>query len=123
MQKVVSKTIDVQKAQVAYNDAVTKYCAESSQAQTKMLSLQKVGNALTAAQEELTKVQQGTIETISTGQSAFVDEYGNMKSLGEIMGFCGKTSARSMLTSWTARANCVNMTILSQSWNQNVMPQ
>ena len=85
MAKVESKTIDVQKAQIAYNDAVAKYGAESSQAQTKMLSLQKVENALTAAQEELTKAQQGTIETVSTGQSALVDEYGNMKSLGEIM--------------------------------------
>ena len=69
MAKVESKTIDVQKAQIAYNDAVAKYGAESSQAQTKMLNLQKQENALTSAQESLTKAQQGTIKTISTGQS------------------------------------------------------
>ena len=48
-------------------------------------SMQLIRDRRAAAQEELTKAQQGTIETVSTGQSAFVDEYGNMKSLGEIM--------------------------------------
>ena len=85
MAKVESKTIDVQKAQIAYNDAVAKYGAESSQAQTKLLNLEKAENSLSVAQDALTKAQEGTIETIGTGQSAFVDEYGNMKSLGEIM--------------------------------------
>lgn len=83
--KVESKTIDLQKAQIAYNDAVAKYGAQSSQAQTKMLNLQKAENALADVQDELTKAQEGTFQSIRTGGSAFTDEEGNMKSLGEIM--------------------------------------
>lgn len=82
--KVENKTLDMEKAQIAYNDAVAKYGQESSQAQTKMLNLEKAENNLTAAQNELTKAREGTIKTVQ-GQSVFQDEAGNMKSLGDIM--------------------------------------
>lgn len=80
---VEKKTLDMQKAQLAYNDAVAKYGEASSQAQTKLLNLEKAENNLTAAQNALTKAQEGTTKTIQ-GQSKFVDDAGNMKSLGEI---------------------------------------
>ena len=83
--KVENKTIDLEKAQISYNDALTKYGEESSQAQKKYLDLQKAENNLAEAQRELTNEQEGTIKTVVTGQSAFVDEYGKMKSLKDIM--------------------------------------
>ncbi len=83
--KVENKTLDLEKAQISYNEALSKYGESSSQAQKKLIDLQKAENNLTSAQDELTKAQKGTIEVVGTGQSAFVDEYGNMKSLGEIM--------------------------------------
>jgi tetratricopeptide (TPR) repeat protein len=111
--QVQAATANVEKAQIKLNDAIAKYGADSSQAQTAtinleqaqnklnlvmsqtgenspevqtaLINLQKAENNLTDAQNSLTKAQQGTIETVGTGQSVFVDEYGNMKSLGEIM--------------------------------------
>ncbi len=83
--KVENQTLDLQKAQNNYNLALEKYGEDSYQAQNKLLDLQKAENNLTDAQNALTKAQQGTLEVVGTGQSAFVDEYGNMKSLGEIM--------------------------------------
>lgn len=83
--KVENKTLDLEKAQISYNDALIKYGAESSQAQKKLIDLQKAENNLISAQDALTKAQQGTIQVVGTGQSAFADEYGNMKSLNEIM--------------------------------------
>lgn len=82
--KVANKTLDLEKAQISYNDALSKYGENSSQAQKALLNLQKAENNLAEAQSALTKAQQG--ETVSVaGQSLFVDEYGNMKSLSEIM--------------------------------------
>lgn len=83
--RVKDKTLDLEKAQIKVNEAVSKYGEDSSQAQTAMLNLEGVQNNLTEAQRELNVVQEGTIKTVSTGQSAFVDEYGNMKSLRDIM--------------------------------------
>lgn len=83
--RVKDKTLDLEKAQIKVNEAVSKYGEDSSQAQTAMLNLEGAQNNLTEAQRELNVVQEGTIKTVSTGQSAFVDEYGNMKSLRDIM--------------------------------------
>ena len=84
MTQVENKTLDVQKAQIAYNDAIKKYGEDSSQAQTKLINLTKAENNLKAAEEALAKAQEGTVKTIA-GQSVFVDEAGNMKSLSDIM--------------------------------------
>ena len=105
--QVQTATANVEKAQIKLNDAIAKYGADSSQAQTAtinleqaqnklnlvmsqtgenspevqtaLINLQKAENNLTDAQNSLTKAQQGTIETVGTGQSVFVDEFGNMK--------------------------------------------
>lgn len=84
-EKVEDTTWKLKDAQDAYNDTVAKYGAESSKAQKKLRSIEKAEKNLIAAQDALTTAQKGTIETVGTGQSAFVDEYGNMKSLKEIM--------------------------------------
>lgn len=83
--KVADKTRDLEKAQNNYNAALEKYGENSYQVKNKLLDLQGAESKLTEAQDALTKAQQGTIETVGTGQSAFTDEYGNMKSLKEIM--------------------------------------
>lgn len=83
--KVADKTRDLEKAQNNYNAALEKYGENSYQLKNKLLDLQGAESKLTEAQDALTKAQQGTIETVGTGQSAFTDEYGNMKSLKEIM--------------------------------------
>ena len=111
--QVQSASGNVEKAQIKLNDAIAKYGAESTQAQTAsvnlttaqaklnevmsqtgenspeiqtaLVKLQTAEQDLTNAQNALTKAQQGTIQTVETGQTAFTDEYGNMKSLKEIM--------------------------------------
>lgn len=83
--KVEKETRDLEKAQNNYNAALEKYGEDSYQAKNKLLDLQGAESKLTEAQDALTNAQQGTLEVVGTGQSAFVDEYGNMKSLGEIM--------------------------------------
>lgn len=83
--KVADKTGDLEKKQIAYNQAVEKYGASSTQAQSKLIDLEKAERKLSDAQDELTKAQEGTVETIRTGESVFTDEHGKMKSLGEIV--------------------------------------
>ncbi|MDE5753127.1 MAG: phage tail tape measure protein [Oscillospiraceae bacterium] len=61
-------------------------CGEDSpQIQKALIDLETAERHLEEAQKDLTTAQQGTIDTISTGKSAFVNENGSMKSLGEIM--------------------------------------
>ena len=83
--KVADKTGELEKKQIAYNQAVQKYGAESAQAQSKLIDIEKAERNLTEAQDALTKAQEGTIEAIQTGGNVFTDEEGNMKSLSEIM--------------------------------------
>lgn len=83
--KVADKTGDLEKKQIAYNTAVEKYGASSTQAQSKLIDLEKAERNLEEAQDALTKAQEGTIETIRTGENVFTDEHGNMKELSEIM--------------------------------------
>ncbi len=81
--RLADKTAYMEKMQIAYNGAVAKYGESSSQAQKALINLQTAENRLAEAQNALTEAQQGTIETVA-GQSVFVDEEGNMKSLGEM---------------------------------------
>lgn len=83
--KVENKTIDMEKAQIKYNDAVAKYGANSSQAQTAALNLEKAQNNLETAVNELTAAQEGSIEVSGINNNLLVDSEGNMKSLREVM--------------------------------------
>jgi TP901 family phage tail tape measure protein len=89
--KVANKTADLEKAQIKVNEAVAKYGENSIQAQEKALDLGKAQNNLAQAQRELASAQKGTTEIVAAGQSAFVDEYDNMKSLREIMNILRST--------------------------------
>ena len=89
--KVAKKTGDLEKKQIAYTQAVEKYGTESAQAKTKLIDLETAERNLISAQEELTTAQEGVTEAVKTGQSAFTNEDGSMKSLGEIMGVLRQT--------------------------------
>ncbi|MDE6708520.1 MAG: phage tail tape measure protein, partial [Oscillospiraceae bacterium] len=111
--KVQNAMGNVETAQINLNDAISKYGEDSSQAQKAAIKLEQAQNNLNSvmsqcgedspqvqkalidletaerhleeAQNDLATAQQGTWETVGTGKSLLVDEYGNMKSLGEIM--------------------------------------
>ncbi|MDE7365039.1 MAG: phage tail tape measure protein, partial [Ruminococcus sp.] len=83
--EVEKKTLSLQKAQISYNAAVEKYGGDSANAQKALLNLEEAEKNLTDAQNALTTAQAGTVKEVRTGQNAFTDEYGNMKSLKEIM--------------------------------------
>ena len=96
--KVSDKTFDLQQKQLAYNTAVAKYGEDSSQAQSAMLKLEQAEthltdaqnaqlsaqNALAESQEALTLAQQGTMKAVATGETAFANADGSMKSLKEV---------------------------------------
>ena len=111
--KVQNAMGNVETAQINLNDAISKYGEDSSEAQKEAIKLEQAQNNLNSvmsqcgedspkiqqalidletaerhleeAQNDLATAQQGTWETVGTGKSLLVDEYGNMKSLGEIM--------------------------------------
>ena len=96
--KVSDKTFDLQQKQLTYNTAVAKYGENSSQAQSAMLKLEQAEthltdaqnaqlsaqNALEESQEALTLAQQGTMKAVATGETAFANADGSMKSLKEV---------------------------------------
>ncbi len=83
--KVENKTIDMEKAQIKYNEAVAKYGVNSSQAQTAALNLEKAQNNLEAAIYDLNVAQEGKIETTGIDNNLLVDSAGKTKSLREVM--------------------------------------
>lgn len=83
--KVENKTIDMEKAQIKYNDAVAKYGANSSQAQTAALNLEKTKNNLEDAMNDLSVAQAGENETTGIYNELLVDSNGNMKSFREVL--------------------------------------
>jgi TP901 family phage tail tape measure protein len=83
--KVNDKTLSLEKSQIAYNTALNKYGAESTQAQTAAINLQKAQNALAQAQEEVKREQEGTITTTRLNSKLITDEQGNMRDLSDVM--------------------------------------
>jgi TP901 family phage tail tape measure protein len=83
--KVNDKTLSLEKSQIAYNTALNKYGAESTQAQTAAINLQKAQNALAQAQEEVKREQEGTITTTQLNSKLITDEQGNMRDLSDVM--------------------------------------
>ena len=84
-EKVENKTIDLEKAQIKYNEAVNKYGGASAQAQTAALNLAKAENNLEAAVRELEAAQQGEMEITGLNNELLMDSEGNMRSFREIM--------------------------------------
>ncbi len=83
--KVENKTIDMEKAQIKYNEAVAKYGENSSQAETAALNLEKAQNNLEEAIYDLNVTQEGEIATLGINNNLLVDSEGNTKSLREVM--------------------------------------
>lgn len=83
--KVNDRTLSLEKSQIAYNSALNKYGAESAQAQTAAINLQKAQNALAQAQEEVKREQEGTQKTSVLSVNLLKDENGNARELSEVM--------------------------------------
>lgn len=83
--KVENKTIDMEKAQIKYNEAVAKYGINSSQAQTAALNLEKTKNNLESAMYDLSVAQEGENKTTGIYNELLVDSSGNMKSFREVL--------------------------------------
>ena len=81
--KVNNKLLDLEKAQINYNDALEKYGADSSQTEKAMLSLEKVQNDLELAYSNLEAAQNGESKTAFQQGLILTDTEGNMRSLNE----------------------------------------
>ena len=83
--KVTDRNLSLEKSQIAYNTALTKYGAESAQAQTAAINLQKAQNALAQAQAEVKREQEGTLITTQLNSNLITDEQGNMRDLSDVI--------------------------------------
>lgn len=82
---VETATVNLDSAQIKLNDAITKYGADSSQAQLASNNLEKAQIKLTEAEAKLEKEQKGVTTEIAKGNDLMTDSEGNMKSLGDII--------------------------------------
>lgn len=83
--KVANKTIDMEKAQIKYNDAVSKYGENSSQAQTAALNLEKAENNLQVALNELETAYQGNIEVQGYNNELMFQSDGTSRALRDVI--------------------------------------
>lgn len=91
MIRVQKASLAADKAQQAYNDAVSKYGAESTEASNAAASLEIKQTELASANETLTQLQEGTTENVRLYNKALQNEDGSMKSLKETMDFLRET--------------------------------
>ena len=91
MLRVQKASLAADKAQQAYNAAVSKYGSESIEASNAASTLSIKQTELTSANEALTQLQQGTTENVRLYNKALQNEDGSMKSLRETMDFLRKT--------------------------------
>ncbi len=104
--KVADKTAAAEKAQISYNNAVSKYGANSAQAQKAAISLETAQRKLADATEELQAAQAGYDEEAGIQNNLLTDSEGEMKSLNEIIvqlrdSFAGLTEAEKAETAAT----------------------
>ena len=85
--RVQKASLAADKAQQAYNDAVSKYGAESTEASNAATTLEIKQTELATANETLTQLQEGTTENVRLYNKALQNEDGSMKSLKETMDF------------------------------------
>lgn len=91
MLRVQKASLAADKAQQAYNDAVSKYGAESTEASNAAATLEIKQTELTTANETLTQLQEGTTENVRLYNKALQNEDGSMKTLRETMDFLRET--------------------------------
>ena len=87
MLRVQKASLAADKAQQAYNDAVSKYGAESTEASNAAATLEIKQTELASANETLTQLQEGTTQNVRLYNKALQNEDGSMKSLKETMDF------------------------------------
>ena len=91
MLRVQKASLAADKAQQAYNDAVSKYGAESTEATNAAASLEIKQTELANANETLSQLQEGTTANVRLYNKALQNEDGSMKSLRETMDFLRET--------------------------------
>ena len=89
--RVQKASLAADKAQQSYNDAVSKYGAESTKASNAADSLEIKQTELATANETLAQLQEGTTENVRIYNKALQNEDGSMKSLRETMDFLRET--------------------------------
>ena len=87
MLRVQKASLAADKAQQSYNDAVSKYGAESTEASNAAATLEIKQTELASANEALTQLQEGTTQNVRLYNKALQNEDGSMKSLKETMDF------------------------------------
>ena len=87
MLRVQKASLAADKAQQSYNDAVSKYGAESTEASNAAATLEIKQTELASANEALTQLQEGTAQNVRLYNKALQNEDGSMKSLKETMDF------------------------------------
>lgn len=87
MLRVQKASLAADKAQQSYNDAVSKYGAESTEASNAAATLEIKQTELASANETLTQLQEGTTQNVRLYNKALQNEDGSMKSLKETMDF------------------------------------
>lgn len=91
MLRVQKASLAADKAQQSYNNAVSKYGAESTEASNAAATLEIKQTELTTANETLTQLQEGTTENVRLYNKALQNEDGSMKTLRETMDFLRET--------------------------------
>lgn len=91
MIRVQKASLAAEKAQQAYNTAVSKYGSESTEASNAASALSIKQAELSSANETLTQLQNGTTQNVRLYNKALQNEDGSMKSLRETMDFLRKT--------------------------------
>ena len=91
MIRVQKATLAADKAQQKYNEAVSKYGSESTEASNAAATLEIKQSELASANETLTQLQEGTTTNVRLYNKALQNEDGSMKSLKETMDFLRET--------------------------------
>ena len=91
MIRVQKATLAADKAQQSYNDAVSKYGVESTEATNAAATLEIKQSELKNANETLAQLQEGTTDTVRLYNKALQNEDGSMKSLKKTMDFLRET--------------------------------
>lgn len=91
MVTVQKASLAAEKAQQKYNDTVSKYGTDSTEAATAAASLEIKQNELAIANETLARLQEGTTKDVRLYNKALKNEDGSMKTLRETMDFLRET--------------------------------
>ena len=89
--RVQKASLAADKAQQAYNDAISEYGSESTEASNAAAALEIKQGELASANETLAQLQEGTTKDVRLYNKALQNEDGSMKSLRETMDFLRET--------------------------------